>query len=279
MESLTEPQIARSSASRRSFSLARCREDLLPVFTRSETWRALAAGDIRSKYRRTLLGPWWITATNAITALIMGLVSGGFLGAEIRTYLPNFMVSITIWNFIASCLGESCYTMITAGGMIKAVNMPIIIHVMRMVHRNFIVLLHNMAIFPLLWLVFPWHLSFRLMFLVFGLGAIYLFAIAGSTIVSMICVRFRDVPPIVGSVLQVLFFISPIIWVPSQVRGGELVVALNPIAYLLAITRDPIMSNPIPGVDWIVATGLVAGSLALAAFIYSRYRARIVFWA
>ena len=226
-----------------------------------------------------MLGPWWITATNGITALIMGLVSGGFLGAEIRTYLPNFMVSVTIWNFISSCLSESCFTLISAGGMIKAVNMPIIIHVMRMVHRNFIVLLHNMAIFPLLWLVFPWHVSFRLIFLVVGLAAIYLFAVAGSVIVSMICVRFRDVPPIVGSILQVLFFISPIIWVPSQVRGGALVVALNPIAYLLAITRDPIMSNPVPWVDWIVAGALVAASLALAAFIYTRYRARIVFWA
>jgi len=279
MESLTEAQVTRSSASRRSVSWARCREELLPVFTRSETWRALAAGDIRSKYRRTVLGPWWITATNGITALIMGLVSGGFLGAEIRTYLPNFMVSVTIWNFISSCLNESCFTLISAGGMIKAVNMPIIIHVMRMVHRNFIILLHNMAIFPVLWLIFPWHVSLRLIFLVLGLAAIYLFAVAGSVIVSMICVRFRDVPPIVGSVLQVLFFISPIIWEPSQVRGGALVVALNPIAYLLAVTRDPIMSNPVPVVDWIVAGGLVAAALALAAFIYTRYRARIVFWA
>src|SRR3954469_16505228 len=125
-------------ADRQRFSWARCRTDTAPFVTRHVTWRALAAGDIRSKYRRTMLGPWWITATNALTALIMGLVAGRFLGSDMRTYLPHFMVSVTIWNFISSSLSEACVTMTGAGGMIKAVNMPILIHVMRMVHRNLI---------------------------------------------------------------------------------------------------------------------------------------------
>ena len=120
-------------ADSRRFTWARCRAEITPFVTRHVTWRALAAGDIRSKYRRTFLGPWWITATNAITALIMGLVAGRFLGFDTKTYLPHFMVSITIWNFISSSLNEACYTMINAGGMIKAVDMPILIHVMRMV--------------------------------------------------------------------------------------------------------------------------------------------------
>src|SRR5947209_673433 len=99
-------------ADQRRFTWARCRVDLAPFFTRHVTWRALASGDIKSKYRRTLLGPWWITATHAITALIMGLVAGRFLGADMKTYLPHFMVSMTIWNFIASSMNEACYTMI-----------------------------------------------------------------------------------------------------------------------------------------------------------------------
>jgi hypothetical protein len=143
-------------ADQRRLTWARCRTDIAPLFTRHVTWRALAAGDIKSKYRRTLLGPWWITATNAFTALIMGLVAGRFLGADMKTYLPHFMVSMTIWNFISSSLNEACYTMINAGGMIKAVDMPPLIHVMRMVQRNFIIFLHNAAIIPLIWLVYPW---------------------------------------------------------------------------------------------------------------------------
>ncbi len=266
-------------AERRRFSWARCRTDVAPFLTRQVTWRALAAGDIRSKYRRTFLGPWWITATNGLTAVIMGLVAGRFLGADTTTYLPNFMVSITIWNFIASSLGESCYTMINAGGMIKAVDMPILIHLMRMVQRNLIIFLHNMAIVPIIWLVFPWRIGFDALLCLPGLAIVYVFVVSASVIISFVCVRYRDVPPVVAAILQLLFFISPIIWLPSHIRGGEIIVQLNPIAYLLSITRDPLMGNT-PGLtSWFGALGAVALLTAAMIYTYTRYRSRVVYWA
>ena len=266
-------------ADSRRFTWARCRAEITPFVTRHVTWRALAAGDIRSKYRRTFLGPWWITATNAITALIMGLVAGRFLGFDTKTYLPHFMVSITIWNFISSSLNEACYTMINAGGMIKAVDMPILIHVMRMVQRNLIIFLHNVAIVPIIWLFFPWTIGLQTLLCLPGLALVFVFVVGASTIISMICVRYRDVPPIIGAVLQLLFFVSPIIWIPSKIQGGELVVELNPIAHLLAVTRDPVMGN-VPGlIDWIAAIGFVALVTAAMAYIYTRYRSRVVYWA
>jgi lipopolysaccharide transport system permease protein len=261
------------------FSWARCRADIAPFVTRHVTWRALAAGDIRAKYRRTFLGPWWITATNGLTAVIMGLVAGRFLGADTKTYLPNFMVSITIWNFIASSLGESCSTLTNAGSMIKAVDMPILIHVMRMVQRNLIIFLHNMAIVPIIWLIFPWHIGFGILLCLPGLAIVYVFTVSASMIVSMVCVRYRDVPPVVAAVLQLLFFISPIIWLPSHIRGGEIIVQLNPIAYLLSITRDPLMGNPTNLMNWFGAFGLVALLTAAMIYLYTRYRARVVYWA
>jgi len=266
-------------AEKRRVTWARCRADMAPLFTRNITWRALAAGDIRSKYRRTLLGPWWITATNALTALIMGLVAGRFLGADMKTYLPHFMVSMTIWAFISSSLNEACYVMINAGGMIKAVDMPILIHIMRMVQRNLIIFLHNIAVIPFIWLVYPWHIGWQSLFAPVGLLIVYVTVVAVSMIVSMICVRYRDIPPIMASVLQLLFFISPIIWVPENIKGGELIVGLNPMAYLLAVTRDPIMGASPHLTSWLGAAGFAALATAAMAYVYTRYRARVVYWA
>jgi len=280
MTTLTDGQVERYVvADQRRVTWARCLEDLAPFVTRHVTWRALAAGDIRSKYRRTMLGPWWITATNAFTALIMGMVAGRFLGADMKTYLPNFMISMTIWNFISSSLSESCFTMINAGGMIKAVNMPILIHIMRMVHRNLIIFLHNIAIIPLIWLVYPWHIGIQSLLAPLGLLIVYVATVSGSMVVSMICVRYRDVPPVMTSVLQLLFFVSPIIWVPENIKGGELFVALNPVAYLLAVTRDPIMGSSPHWMSWIGALLFTAVAAAAMGYIYTRYRSRVVYWA
>jgi lipopolysaccharide transport system permease protein len=266
-------------ADRQRFTWARCRAETAPFLTRHVTWRALAAGDIRSKYRRTFLGPWWITATNGLTALMMGLVAGRFLGFDPKTYLPHFMVSVTIWNFISSSLGEAPFTMVNAGGMIKAVDMPILIHVMRMVQRNLIIFLHNIAIVPIIWLILPWPIGFEALLFIPGLAIVYVFVVSTSIIISMICVRYRDVPPVVSSVLQLLFFVSPIIWVPSKIQGGELIVQLNPIAYLLEVTRDPLMGTIPSLMNWAGAIGLVALVTVAMMYIYTRYRSRVVYWA
>jgi lipopolysaccharide transport system permease protein len=169
--------------------------------------------------------------------------------------------------------------MINAGGMIKAVNMPILIHVMRMVHRNLIIFLHNIAIIPIIWLVYPWHIGVQSLLAPVGLLIVYVAVVSGSVVVSMICVRYRDVPPVMTSVLQLLFFVSPIIWVPENIKGGGLFVALNPVAYLLAITRDPIMGTSPHVLNWIGAILFVALATAVMAYVYTRYRSRIVYWA
>jgi lipopolysaccharide transport system permease protein len=188
------------------------------------------------------------------------------------------MVSITIWNFIASSLNEACYTLIGAGGMIKAVDMPLLIYVMRMVQRNLIIFLHNIAIIPIIWIFFPWQINAQILLVPFGLLIIYITVSSCSMILSMICVRYRDLPPIVPSVMQLLFFVSPIIWVPSQIKGGEWILAVNPIAYLLTITRDPVMGNPSNLTAWFVGIGIAVFTATAMAYFYTRYRTKVVFW-
>jgi lipopolysaccharide transport system permease protein len=251
---------------------------LTPIVTQNRTWRALAAVDIRSKYRRTTLGPWWITISNGLFALIIGLVSGRFLGSDMTTYLPFFVTGITIWNFIAAGFVEGSQTLIGAGGMIKASNLPIAFYILRMVQRNFIILMHNLAIVPAIWLFLPWSLSWTAISAIFGFLTIYVFVASCALIVSIICTRYRDIPPIVQSMAQLLFFISPIIWMPEQVKGGQMVVDYNPIAHMLSLARDPLLSRPVTLETWLVAIVTALVSAAIASAIYVRYRTRVVYW-
>jgi lipopolysaccharide transport system permease protein len=81
-----------------------------------------------------------------------------------------------------------------------------------------------------------------------------------------------------ASLLQLLFFVSPIIWIPSQIKGGELFVELNPVAYLLAITRDPIMGTSPHLQSWGGAIGVAAVAFVAMAYVYTRYHSRVVYW-
>ena len=258
--------------------IRRAVDDIRPIFVRNRTWRDLATVDIRSKYRRTFLGPWWITASHGLFALTIGAVSGKFLGADMRTYLPYFITGITIWNFVSGTVNKSCGTLVSSSGLIKATSLPIGFHVMRMIQRNFIIFLHNSAIIPLVWLAYPWALGPSALLSILGLAAIYAITASTSLIVAIVCSRYRDVPPVVAAILQILFFVSPIIWTPEQLHRGHVILALNPVTHFLAVTRDPLLGRPVAIKSWIVVAGVTAVVFATAALVYARYRNRVVFW-
>lgn len=253
-------------------------QELLSVVTGGRAWRALAANDIRSRYRRTYIGPFWITISTGCTALAIGIIYGQFFGQAVGSYLPYFTAGIVIWSLIASVLGEATTCLIGAGSLIKASNMPVVFHVMRMIQRNFIVMLHNLLIVILLWIVLRWPVGWDALLAVPGFALLYLFMTGVSLTISIICVRYRDVSPLVTAVTQFLFFASPIIWYPEQLRFGTLILHLNPIAYFLAVTRDPLLARPMLLENWIVAVLMTVMSVGVAGLLYVRYRDRVVYW-
>lgn len=252
--------------------------ELVGIVTQSFTWRALALADIRSKYRRTALGPWWLTASNGLMALGIGVVFGGFFGTDQRTYLPFFMVGMTVWNFVSSAINESSGVLVQASELIKATQLPLAAYVMRAIQRNFLIFLHNFMVVPIIWFFLPWPLGWSLLLSVVGMAIVFVFTSGVCLAISIICVRYRDMPPVVGMIVQFLFFISPIIWMPERVRAGHWALILNPFTYILSIARDPLLSRPVDPVAWPIAIGAMVVSVILAAAIYIRYRRRVVFW-
>lgn len=259
-------------------TLSRAARDLVAVVTGSYPWRALAWADVRSKYRRTHLGPFWITLSTGSLALAVGTFYSQFFGQEIGTYLPYFTTGMVIWYFISSVVSEGTTVLANAASYIKSSTMPLSFHVMRMVHRNCIIFLHNLIIVVLLWLVFRWSLSASALLAVAGFLLLYVFAAALSVIISFICVRYRDVPPVVTAVLQFVFFASPIFWYPETLKVGRVLLWLNPVTHFLAIIRDPLLGRAFGGENWLIAGGVTGATLLVAAKIYLSYRDRVAYW-
>jgi ABC-type polysaccharide/polyol phosphate export permease len=96
--------------------------------------------------------------------------------------------------------------------------------------------------------------------------------------VAVVCVRYRDIPPLIQVIIQFLFLLTPIIWYPEHVKFGTELLLLNPFSHMLMIVRDPILGRPMEIQTWIIAIGLAATSLAAGSFMYVRFRRRIAYW-
>ena len=94
----------------------------------------------------------------------------------------------------------------------------------------------------------------------------------------MLTSRFRDIPPIVTSLVQILFFVSPILWKPEQVPARAVFVDGNPFFHLLNIVRQPLLGELPALSSWAFSLALTFAGLLLAGLCFVRFRSRIAYW-
>lgn len=261
-----------------AYSRSRALHELVDIVGRNYFWRALAFYDIRSRYRFSVLGTFWIVMSTAITAVSVGLIYGQFFGLNVKQYLPYFTSGLIVWTFISSVLNEASTTLITAGSLIKTTRVPISLHIMRMLQRNFLIFLHNLVILGVVWLLMAWPLDSAIAASFAGLVLLYVFLIGAAVIVAFIGVRYRDVPPMISAGTQFLFLASPILWYQDSIKHGAEILAFNPVTYLLSVVRDPLLGQSVPLTTWVVAASLAAASIGCAAWVYVTYRNRVAYW-
>ena len=253
--------------------------DLLEGIRKSWLWTTLAQQDVKLRYRGSILGPFWQTLTTAVMIGGMGLIYAELFHTELYDYLPMLAVGLIFWMFVAGMITEGCGTFVGVQGIIQQVRLPFSLHAYRLVYRNLLLLAHNFVIIPIVLLIFPHPISwFRLIELVPGLILIIVTGLWVSVLLGMISARFRDVPPIVASIVQVVFFITPVMW-PSEALGRHAWWAqLNPLFAAIDVLRGPLLGQPTASYSWIIlVTMTVVGCFAAFAF-FARFRSRIAFW-
>jgi len=104
-------------------------------------------------------------------------------------------------------------------------------------------------------------------------------SLASGLLMGLLCARFRDLSPIVTSVMQVAFFITPVIWIPKSLPGyAASLLTFNPFAVFLSLVRDPLMGQPVPLTYWLIALAITVGGWTVAFLAFARFRARITYW-
>ena len=233
--------------------------------------------DIRLRYRGSVLGPFWLTLSTAVMVASLGLLYSTLFKIDLRSYLPYLTLSLILWGYLAAVVGDACIGFTQAEGIIQAVRIPFTLFAARVAVRNVLVLLHNIVVVVVVFAIFEiWPGSTALLALP-GLLLWLLDSVAATLLLGTFCARFRDIPPIVASVMQIAFFVSPIIWKPELVKNGWW-LPFNPFYTLLEVVRAPLLGE-VPGDDvWISAVGYTILFTGTAWLVFARLRGRLAFW-
>ncbi|MBM3524339.1 MAG: ABC transporter permease, partial [Alphaproteobacteria bacterium] len=167
---------------------------------------------------------------------------------------------------------------ITAENLMKQVRLPLTAHVIRVVWRNLLILGHNAVILLVVAVIYARTSVLGVVSALIGVAVLSVTAVGAGLILGALCARFRDIPPLVANVMQIVFFVSPILWRPEVLGNRAWAAQVNPVFHFIEIVRAPIVSGAIPAVSWAVCVGAMLVSLAAAFVMLVKYRARVPYW-
>ena len=251
-------------------------------FARSvKLWRLsvlMAWQDIRQRYRGSLLGPLWLTASLGATSLGVGLLYSRVLHVDVHVYVSYLVLGLTLWTFLSVTLSEGCAAFVAASGLIKNNPLPVFIQIFRCVARNVFVLAHSVLVVVVVFLVVRKPLPLGALLAIPGL---VLFTLNLAWMVALLAVasaRFRDIPQVVQNGMQFFMFITPIFWMPNSLGARHFALTFNPFYHLVQMVRGPILGDPVDPLNWIVCGVMAVVGMLAVVLVYARHRRDIVLW-
>ena len=255
-------------------------EDLIEGLRKWRLWTRMGWLDIRRRYKRTVLGPFWTSLSLAIFVTSLGFVFSALWKMDIKEYLPFFASGMIVWLIFSTTLQESSLSLTAAEPILTQLKTTYSMFVYVVIWRNIIVFFHHIVVYIAIALIFQVEVSHITLLALVGLVLQIFNTSWMAFVLAVICTRFRDVQQLLQHFLQIAMFLTPIFWMPAQLSGlkGKLLVDWNYLFHLIDVVRAPLLGN-FPALTSYVQV-LIMGFLgwALALYMYAKYRGRLIFW-
>jgi len=283
-------------------ALGAATSDLISAVGNWKLWLRLSVIDIRNRYRRTVLGPFWNVLSVAILITTLGVLWSTIFQQDLRTHVPYFSAGYVTWILIVSNFNDHAQGFASNGAIIRAISLPLSVHIIRPIARNIMVFGHSLIVHVLVMIVTQTPIMefvprigggplvpvqygyefFSLLLFPVGLLILSLNFVWIGLILATICARYRDVAQVVVALLQVAFFATPIFWsrsvIEHNVLADTILAQFNPFFHLVEVVRRPLLGEIPSQFTYAVTLGGIVIGFALAIFIFSRYRKRISYW-
>lgn len=241
-------------------------------------WWMLAKNDVIRRYRRSRVGQLWLTLSMAVMIFGMGAVYASLFGTSMADYLPHLGTGLVLWGLISQTINESCSSLTENESIIRQIALPRFTYLLRTIARNLFVFAHNLIILPVVYLVTGSPINWHILLFVPGLLLVLMNLAWIGYVLAILSARFRDIPQIVQSIVQVAFFVSPVVFKPSQLRVDHPVLVLNPFASMLDVMREPLLGQLPSLTSYTILLGLLVAGWLLSLAFSGKYSHRVVYW-
>lgn len=253
-------------------------EDLVLGYKNVRGWVLLAQDDLKSRYARTVLGPFWMVLAQAMFVGALAYWSASLTDKPIQDQILYIAAGMAVWATISTSITEGCTVMLRAASFVGSHRLPVSLHVHRTVVGHLITMAHLLSVYVLSVVYFQVPLSLNLLLFIPGLFITYVAMTGWTLALSMYGARYRDIAPLAAAVLGALFILTPIFWRREDVAGAQWMADLNPLFHILQITRAPLLGEAPTMANWIGASIVAFVALVIGVITFLNRRKDINFW-
>lgn len=243
-------------------------------------WLRLGVQDVRLRFRRSIIGPGWIFLNLTVMVLALGYIYGHLFGQDMHTFLPFLTAGLVIWGYLSASIGEGSQAFVASEGYIKQIGLPIYVYLFRFFVSITLTSAISFGAFLVAALVFKVPMGAGTLWFLPGVGLMMVASFLLITILAHVNARFRDVGNLAGVLMQIGFFVTPVMFPPDLLlkSGRALIVQMNPLYHILEVVRHPLLEgHAAAAVNYAGSAVFILSLMVLALGVISFFGRRVVF--
>lgn len=255
-------------------------KDFYEGWKKFDLWFTLGKLELKRRYRRTRLGPFWGAAHNLVYIVCVGFIFSTLLSTDRNTYIPFLTTGIIAWMFIYTTLQEASGAFISTAGLRQQLPFPYSMFIYQTIWRNLLFHVHNYILYLGILLIYPVKLDWHILLLIPGYILVLANLVWIATIIATASARYRDVAQLVAAVIQVMIFLTPIFYDASRLTEWQQTWLLPPnlLYHMAVVLRSPLLGEVPPLSSYAILVLAFGIGTLTAAWFFGKRRNKIIYW-
>jgi ABC-type polysaccharide/polyol phosphate export permease len=250
-------------------------KDFKQVYQERDLWINLAWIEMKRKYNGTKFGFLW----QIISTLTIGLCLGSFYSIILKQtpsfYIPYLITGLVVWNLISQFITEGCRVFLIHSRQIKEVPINYFSYVFKLLLKNIFIFGFGLLSTSMVLVYFGKIADINFFMMLFGILIVTINGFWFSILFGMLTLFFRDITEIISNFIRLVFFVTPVLWVPELAGSRAYLVHLNPLFYYLDVIRSPILGQDLNQLTLLITTTLGFLGLIVSFFVYYKNKNKI----
>jgi len=267
-------------------SSSRRRGPLADLFAFRNLIGVLVVRELKVRYKRSVFGMLWTMLNPLLLMVVYTVVFTTIMPSQIPDFSIWLLAGLLPWIFVSTALMQGMASVLGNQELIRKVRLPQAVFPLSVVGSNLVNFALSLVPLLLVMLFVGHPLRPALLFLPVSALVLTLFASGITLVFASATVFFRDVRHLTEVLLQVLFYLSPVLYDAAQLNTGSARSAwwrplflqelqLNPFSYLLPLIRDPVYAGALPPLQtMLIALAWALGALAVGFALFTKLEPR-----